>query len=49
MPNGVPGWLTRSEAKLAAAALAAGPVAIADLAGTQLALGAVDGWSRAAS
>ena len=42
MPNGVPSWLTRSEAKLAAAALAAGPVAIADLAGTQLALGAVD-------
>ena len=42
MPNGVPGWLTRSEAKLAAAALQAGPVAIAEIAGTQLALGAVD-------
>jgi len=42
MPNGVPGWLTRSEAKLAAAALEAGPVAIAEIAGTQLALGAVD-------
>ena len=42
MPNGVPGWLTRSEAKLVAAALEAGPVAIAEIAGTQLALGAVD-------
>ena len=42
MPNGVPGWLTRSEAKLAAAALDTGPVAIAEIAGTQLALGAVD-------
>ena len=42
MPNGVPGWLTRSEAKLAAAAIEAGPVAIAEIAGTQLALGAVD-------
>ena len=42
MPNGVPGWLTRSEAKLAAAALETGPVAIAEIAGTQLALGAVD-------
>ena len=42
MPNGVPSWLTRSEAKLAAAALESGPVAIAEIAGTQLALGAVD-------
>ena len=42
MPNGVPGWLTRSEAKLAAAALGAGPIAIAEIAGTQLALSTVD-------
>ena len=42
MPNGVPSWLTRSEARLAAAALETGPSAIAEIAGTQLALGAVD-------
>ena len=42
MPNGVPGWLTRSEARLAAKILETGPVGIADIAGTQLALGAVD-------
>ena len=42
MPHGVPSWLTRSEARLAAKALEAGPVSIADIAGTQLALGAVD-------
>jgi len=42
MPNGVPNWLTRSEARLAAKALETGPVSIADIAGTQLALGAVD-------
>ena len=42
MPNGVPGWLTRSEARLATKALETGPVSIADIAGTQLALGAVD-------
>ena len=42
MPNGVPNWLTRSEARLAARALEIGPVGIADIAGTQLALGAVD-------
>ena len=42
MPNGVPNWLTRSEARLAEKALEVGPVGIADIAGTQLALGAVD-------
>jgi len=42
MPHGVPSWLTRSEARLAAKALEAGPASIADIAGTQLALGAVD-------
>ena len=42
MPNGVPNWLTRSEARIAEKALEAGPVCIADIAGTQLALGAVD-------
>ncbi|MGC6452374.1 MAG: hydantoinase/oxoprolinase family protein, partial [Candidatus Puniceispirillaceae bacterium] len=42
MPNGVPSWLTRSEARLAAKALETGPVSIAEIAGTQLALGAVD-------
>jgi len=42
MPHGVPSWLTRSEARLAARALETGPVSIAEIAGTQLALGAVD-------
>jgi len=42
MPNGVPSWLTRSEARLAAKALETGPASIAEIAGTQLALGAVD-------
>ena len=42
MPDGVPNWLTRSEARLAERALETGPVGIADIAGTQLALGAVD-------
>ena len=42
MTNGVPNWLTRSEARLAEKALEIGPVSIADIAGTQLALGAVD-------
>jgi len=42
MPDGVPSWLTRSEARLAERALATGPAAIPDLAATQLALGAVD-------
>ena len=42
MPDGVPGWLTRSEARLAAKALEMGPTTIAEIAATQLALGAVD-------
>ena len=42
MPDGVPNWLTRSEAKLAEKALGSGPTAIANLAATQLALGTVD-------
>jgi N-methylhydantoinase A/oxoprolinase/acetone carboxylase beta subunit len=42
MPHGVPAWLTRSEARLAEKVLETGPVSIADIAGTQLALGAVD-------
>ncbi|MGB2492790.1 MAG: hydantoinase/oxoprolinase family protein, partial [Candidatus Puniceispirillum sp.] len=42
MPDGVPSWLTRSEARLAQKALETGPSAVADLAATQLALGAVD-------
>ncbi len=42
MPHGVPAWLTRSEARLAEKMLETGPVSIADIAGTQLALGAVD-------
>ena len=42
MPHGVPSWLTRSEARLAAKALETGPASIAEIAGTQLALGAVD-------
>ena len=42
MPNGVPGWLTRSEARLAAKAIEIGPSSVAEIAGTQLALGAVD-------
>ena len=42
MPNGVPTWLTRSEARLAAKAIEIGPSSVAEIAGTQLALGAVD-------
>ncbi|MEC8262420.1 MAG: hydantoinase/oxoprolinase family protein [Pseudomonadota bacterium] len=42
MPNGVPSWLTRSEARLAAKAIEMGPSSVAEIAGTQLALGAVD-------
>ena len=42
MPDGVPGWLTKYEARLAKRAINAGPTAIADLAATQLALGAAD-------
>ena len=42
MPNGVPGWLTRSEARLPAKAIEMGPTSVAEIASTQLALGAVD-------
>ena len=42
MPDGVPQWLTRSESRLAEKAIECGPVQIADIAATQLALGAVD-------
>ena len=42
MPNGVPAWLTRAEARLAAKAIEMGPSSVAEIAGTQLALGAVD-------
>ena len=42
MPDGVPQWLTRSEIRLAKKVLTSGPIQIADLAATQLALGAVD-------
>ena len=42
MPDGVPGWLNRSETRLAEKALASGPAPVSDLAATQLALGAVD-------
>ena len=42
MPNGVPAWLTRSEARLAAKAIEIGPSSVAEITGTQLALGAVD-------
>ncbi|MGC6496770.1 MAG: hydantoinase/oxoprolinase N-terminal domain-containing protein [Candidatus Puniceispirillaceae bacterium] len=42
MPNGVPAWLTRSETRLAEKALEMGPTSIAEIAATQLALGAID-------
>lgn len=42
MPDGVPSWLTRSEARLAEKAIEMGPTSVAELAATQLALGAVD-------
>ena len=42
MPNGVPAWLTRSEKRLAEKALEMGPTSIAEIAATQLALGAID-------
>ena len=42
MPDGVPGWLTRSETRLAQKAIEMGPTPIAEIAATQLALGAVD-------
>ncbi len=42
MPDGVPGWLTRSETRLAQKAIEMGPTPIAEIAATQLALGAID-------
>ena len=42
MPDGVPEWLSRSEARLAEQVMAGKPVALAELATTQVALGAVD-------
>ena len=42
MPNGIPSWLTRSEAKLAKTALQHPVIALAELATTRVALGAVD-------
>ena len=42
MPNGVPSWLTRSETRLAQKAIKLGPTPVAEIAATQLALGAVD-------
>ena len=42
MPDGVPEWLNRSEARLAEQVLEKAPIALADLATTQVALGAVD-------
>lgn len=42
MPDGVPEWLNRSEARLAEQVLAKHPIALAELATTQVALGAVD-------
>ena len=42
MPDGIPDWLNRSEAKLAETALQHPVIALAELAPTQVALGAVD-------
>ncbi len=42
MQNGIPSWLTRSEARLAEKALQHPAIALAELATTQVALGAVD-------
>ena len=42
MPNGVPAWLTRSETRLAEKALEMGTTSVAEIAATQLALGAID-------
>ena len=42
MPNGIPDWLTKSEARFAEAILEAGTSALADIASSQVALGAVD-------
>ena len=42
MPNGIPDWLSKSEARFAATILEAGTSALADIASSQVALGAVD-------
>ena len=42
MPDGVPEWLSRSEAKLAEHILTSAPMALADIATTQVALGTID-------
>ena len=42
MPDGIPEWLSKAEQKFAAAALAAGPSPVADIATSQVALGAID-------
>ena len=42
MPNGIPDWLSKSEARFAEAILEAGASALADIASSQVALGAVD-------
>ncbi|MEK9621505.1 MAG: hydantoinase/oxoprolinase family protein [Alphaproteobacteria bacterium] len=42
MSDGVPNWLTRSETRLAERAIECGPTSVAEIAATQLALGAVD-------
>ena len=42
MPEGIPSWLSKSEQKFAQAALAAGTAPIADVATSQVALGAID-------
>ena len=42
MPNGIPSWLTKAEQRFAKAAIEAGPSPVADIASSQVALGAVD-------
>ncbi len=42
MPHGIPDWLTKSEARFAESILEAGTSALADIASSQVALGAVD-------
>ena len=42
MPNGIPDWLSKSEARFAEAILESGTSALADIASSQVALGAVD-------
>ncbi|MGC6516399.1 MAG: hydantoinase/oxoprolinase N-terminal domain-containing protein [Candidatus Puniceispirillaceae bacterium] len=42
MPNGIPDWLSKSETRFAEAILEAGTSALADIATSQVALGAVD-------